>query len=106
MGQDVNFGKPILAFDRNFSTLNISRYISGLGGAGGQRSLWAEGSLRKGLNGIVIDNHRGCKWRWCKRQWRGVIVCVYSSGFSGCCVWGRRGKGMPWIAHTLTIFGH
>ena len=56
VGKDVNFGKPILAFDRNFSTLDIFCPIRE---AGGQRSLWAEGSLRKGLDGVVFKNQWG-----------------------------------------------
>ena len=56
VGKDVNFGKPILAFDRNFSTLDIFCHITGLGEAGRQRSLLAEGPLRKGLDGVVFKN--------------------------------------------------
>ena len=59
VGKDVNFGKPILAFDRNYSTLDIFCHISGLGEANGQRSLWAEGSLGKGLDGVVFKNQWG-----------------------------------------------
>ena len=59
VGKDVNFGKRILAFDRNFSTLDNICHITGLGETDGQRSLWAEGPLRKGLDGVVFKNQWG-----------------------------------------------
>ena len=63
-GKYIDFEKRVLSFHRNFATLDIFGYVTGLGEAGRQGTLRAECPLGKGLYSIAFKRmYHGLVWR-------------------------------------------